>query len=70
MPKITSVKQFGQFRCHVDRKTLDAFNKAIESANQAGMKVDFQTDIEQLLKKITRIVADTANERTGASHAA
>ncbi len=60
MPRITASTATSQFRVNVDKKILGRFQSALDEAEKAGLRVDIQTDVEQLLRRLTKIINDAA----------
>ncbi len=62
MPKITSNSTTAQLRVSVNKATLDKYQSSLSRAEKAGLKVDVQTDFEQLLKRLTKVIDDATQE--------
>lgn len=62
MPKITSHHTTSHLRVVVDKTTLDKYQSALSRAKKAGLRVDVQTDFEQLLRRLTKIIDDAVHE--------
>lgn len=62
MPRISTPDATASFRVAVDRRVLDAFTSAMKRAEDVGLRVDYRQDVEKLLKRLTRIVNDAADE--------
>lgn len=64
MPKITSGKTTARLVVQVDSRTLDAYQASMKHAAEVGLNVDVTGDFEALLRKLTKIVNDAAEEST------
>ena len=62
MPKITTSTSTAQLRVTVSRHVLDQYRAALSEADKAGLKVDVQTDFDQLLKRLTKAIMDAVQE--------
>lgn len=70
MPKIIPTVASAQFRCPVNRRVLENFQSAVRQAEQAGLRVDITTDVEQMLRRLEKVINDAAAEATptGSTH--
>lgn len=62
MPKIVHLDQTASAKIVVNKRILDAYQAALARANKAGIRVEVQTDFEQTMKRITKIVNDSIDE--------
>lgn len=62
MPKIVHLDQTASAKIVVNKRILDAYQAALARANKAGIRVEVQTDFEQTMKRITKIVNDSIGE--------
>ena len=62
MPKITSSIKQARFSQVVSKNVMEDFDAAMNAATKSGLRVDVQTDVEQLLKRLTKIINDAATE--------
>lgn len=69
MPRITSTHAKGSFRATVNHRTLAAWKAALEAASAAGLTVDYQPDVEQLLRRLTKSILDAVTEQARQQHA-
>lgn len=66
MPKIVHLDQTSTMKIVVNKRILEAYESAMARAEKAGLRVDVQTDFEQTMKRITKIVNDSVDESRAA----